>query len=59
MKLPHTIRKEQANYVRENCTAKRGSNQGPNQGIGSRQRGGNPERAAGKGGGVADAGDSL
>ena len=33
MKLPHTIRKEQANYVRENCTAKRGSNQGPDQGI--------------------------
>ena len=27
MKLPHTIRKEQANYARENCTAKRGSNQ--------------------------------
>ena len=25
MKLPHTIRKEQANYARENCTAKRGN----------------------------------
>ena len=32
---------------------------GSNQGIGSRQRGGNPERAAGKGGGVAHAGRPL
>ena len=32
---------------------------GPNQGIGSRQRGGNPERAAGEGSRVADAGRPL
>ena len=32
---------------------------GPNQGIGSRQRGGDTERAVGEGGGVADAGGPL
>ena len=32
---------------------------GPDQGIGPRQRGGNPERAAGEGGGVPDAGRPL
>ena len=47
MKLPHTIRKETANHVRENCTAKRGSNQGAAQGVGAGQRRGNPQRAAG------------
>ena len=33
--------------------------QGANQRVSPRQRGGNPERAAGKGGGVADAGGPL
>ena len=34
-------------------------NQGPNQGIGSRQHGGDLERAVGEGGGVPDAGGAL
>ena len=35
------------------CTAERGIYQGADQGIDPRQRGGNPERAAGEGGGVS------
>lgn len=40
-------------------TAKRGSNQGADQGIGPRQCGENPERAAGERGGISDAGGPL
>ena len=47
MKSRHTIRKETANHVREDCTAKRGSNQGAAQGAGARQRRGNAQRATG------------
>ena len=32
MKSRYTIRKETANYAREDCTAKRGSYKGPSQG---------------------------
>ena len=48
MKLPHTILNETANYVRENCTAKRGNYQGAAQRISSRKCRRNPEGAAGK-----------
>ena len=43
----------------EDCTAKRGSNQGAIERTGSRQRRGNAERAAGAGGGEVDAGGPI
>ena len=42
-----TIRKEIANHVGKDCTAKRGSNQGAAQGTCTRKRRGNPQRTAG------------
>ena len=54
MKVATHHSKRRVNYVREDCTTERGSNQGSDQGISARQRGRNPERAAGGRSGEAD-----
>ena len=55
--VPYETRDQ--NHVQQHCTIQRGNNQGPDKRIGPRQRGGDPQRAAGGRSPEADPGGPI